>query len=122
VTALTAANLVDTLADETKTFTVFAPTNAAFDKIDSSVLNALLADTTALTNVLLTHVVGEAAISSLDAFAANGRTLATLSETNVVVSIDEESGMLMIGGATVVISDIYTTNGVIHVIDTVILD
>jgi transforming growth factor-beta-induced protein len=122
VTALTAANLVDTLADETKTFTVFAPTNAAFDKIDSTVLNALLADTTALTNVLLTHVVGEVALSSLDAYAANGKTLATLSGTNIGVSVDEESGMLMIGGATVVISDIYTTNGVIHVIDTVILE
>jgi uncharacterized surface protein with fasciclin (FAS1) repeats len=122
VTALTAANLVDTLADETKIFTVFAPTNAAFDKIDSTVLNALLADTTALTNVLLTHVVGEVAFSSLDAYAANGKTLATLSGTNIGVSVDEESGMLMIGGATVVISDIYTTNGVIHVIDTVILE
>jgi transforming growth factor-beta-induced protein len=122
VTALTAANLVDTLADETKIFTVFAPTNAAFDKIDSTVLNALLADTTALTNVLLTHVVGEVALSSLDAYAANGKTLATLSGTNIGVSVDEESGMLMIGGATVVISDIYTTNGVIHVIDTVILE
>jgi transforming growth factor-beta-induced protein len=122
VTALTAANLVDTLADETKTFTVFAPTNAAFDKIDSAVLNALLADTTALTNVLLTHVVGEAALSSLDAYAANGKNLATLSGTSIGVSIDEESGMLIIGGATVAISDIYTTNGIIHVIDTVILD
>jgi transforming growth factor-beta-induced protein len=122
VTALTAANLVDTLADETKIFTVFAPTNAAFDKIDSTVLNALLADTTALTNVLLTHVVGEVAFSSLDAYAANGKTLATLSGTNIGVSVDEESGMLMIGGAMVVISDIYTTNGVIHVIDTVILE
>jgi transforming growth factor-beta-induced protein len=122
VTALTAANLVDTLADETKIFTVFAPTNTAFDKIDSTVLNALLADTTALTNVLLTHVVGEVALSSLDAYAANGKTLATLSGTNIGVSVDEESGMLMIGGATVVISDIYTTNGVIHVIDTVILE
>ncbi|MBA6256395.1 fasciclin domain-containing protein [Colwellia sp. MB3u-28] len=122
VTALTAANLVDTLADETKTFTVFAPTNAAFDKIDSAVLNALLADTTALTKVLLTHVVGEVTLSSLDAYAANGRTLATLSGTNVGISIDEESGMLMIGGATIVVSDIYTTNGIIHVIDTGFLD
>ncbi|WP_310649988.1 fasciclin domain-containing protein [Colwellia sp. MB02u-14] len=122
VTALTAANLVDTLADEAKTFTVFAPTNAAFDKIDSAVLNALLADTTALTKVLLTHVVGEVTLSSLDAYAANGRTLATLSGTDVGISIDEESGMLMIGGATIAVSDIYTTNGIIHVIDTVILD
>jgi transforming growth factor-beta-induced protein len=122
VTALTAANLVDTLADETKKFTVFAPTNAAFAKIDSTALNALLADTTALTSVLLTHVVGDATLSSLDAYAANGKALTTLSTSTVDVSIDEVTGMLVIGGANVVISDVYTTNGVIHVIDTVILD
>jgi uncharacterized surface protein with fasciclin (FAS1) repeats len=122
VTALTAANLVDTLADETKKFTVFAPTNAAFAKIDSTALNALLADTAALTSVLLTHVVGDATLSSLDAYAANGKALTTLSTSTVDVSIDEVTGMLVIGGANVVISDVYTTNGVIHVIDTVILD
>ena len=122
VTALTAANLVDTLADETKKFTVFAPTNAAFAKIDSTALNALLADTAALTSVLLTHVVGDVTISSLDAYAANGKNLTTLSTDTISVSIDENTGMLVIGGANVVISDIYTTNGVIHVIDTVILN
>lgn len=122
VTALTAADLVDTLADETKKFTVFAPTNAAFAKIDSTALNALLADTDALTAVLLTHVIGDATLSSLDAYAANGKFLTALSTSTVAVSIDEVTGQLVIGGANVVISDIYTTNGVIHVIDTVILD
>jgi transforming growth factor-beta-induced protein len=122
VTALTAADLVDTLADETKTFTVFAPTNSAFEKIDSDVLNALLADKTALTEVLLTHVVGEVSLSSVDAYAANGKTLSTLSNTKISVGIDAVSGSLVIGGANVVITDINTTNGVIHVIDTVILD
>ena len=122
VTALTAANLVDTLSDETMEFTVFAPTNAAFAKIDSTVLSDLLADTDALTTVLLTHVVGNASLSSLDAYAANGKTLTTLSTSKVDVSIDEVTGQLVIGGANVVISDIHTTNGIIHVIDTVILD
>jgi uncharacterized surface protein with fasciclin (FAS1) repeats len=122
VTALTAANLVDTLSDETMEFTVFAPTNAAFAKIDSTVLSDLLADTDALTTVLLTHVVGNASLSSLDAYAANGKTLTTLSTSTVDVSIDEVTGQLVIGGANVVISDIYTTNGIIHVIDTVIID
>ena len=122
VTALTAANLVDTLSDETMEFTVFAPTNAAFAKIDSTVLSDLLADTDALTTVLLTHVVGNASLSSLDAYAANGKTLTTLSTSKVDLSIDEATGQLVIGGANVVISDIYTTNGIIHVIDTVILD
>jgi uncharacterized surface protein with fasciclin (FAS1) repeats len=121
VTALTAADLVDTLADENATFTVFAPTNAAFAKVDADALTALLSDTEALTKVLLTHVVGDAAISSVDAYAANGKMLTTASEMNVDISIDPDTGMLMIGGANVIISDIYTTNGVIHVIDTVII-
>ena len=122
VTALTAANLVTTLADEEATFTVFAPTNAAFDKIDSAALTALLADTTALTNVLLTHVVSDSAITALDAYAANGMSLTTASGSDVAVSIDAESGMLMIGDAKVTITEIQASNGIIHVIDTVILD
>ena len=122
VSALTAANLVTTLADEEATFTVFAPTNAAFDKIDSAALTALLADTAALTNVLLTHVVSDSAITTLDAYAANGMSLTTASGSDVAVSIDAESGMLMIGDAKVTITEIQTSNGIIHVIDTVILD
>ncbi len=122
VTALTAAELVTTLSDEDAMFTVFAPTNAAFAAVDPDALSALLADTDALTNVLLTHVVGGATLSSLDAYAANGKMLTTASGTAIDVAIDAETGMLIIGGANVVISDIYTTNGVIHVIDSVILD
>lgn len=122
VTALSVADLVTTLSDESKTFTVFAPTNAAFAKIPADTLNALLADTDALSSTLLTHVVSDASLSSLDAYAANGKNLKTTSGKEISVMIDAETGMLVIGGANVVIKDIYTTNGVIHVIDTVILD
>ncbi|MFD2166869.1 fasciclin domain-containing protein [Thalassotalea euphylliae] len=86
VAALTAADLVDTLADESATFTVFAPTNAAFSKIDSTVLSGLLADTDALTAVLLKHVVA-AEIGSVDAYAANGAMVGTVGGDNVSVSI-----------------------------------
>ncbi|WP_299080626.1 fasciclin domain-containing protein [uncultured Paraglaciecola sp.] len=122
VTALSAAGLVDTLADESATFTVFAPTNAAFDAVDSDALAALLADNAALTEVLLTHVVSGAALSSLDAYGANGKMLTTASGSEIGIAVDSETGMLKIGGANVVISDIYTTNGIIHVIDAVILN
>mgnify|MGYP000468773800 FL=1 len=122
VTALTAADLVTTLSNEEATFTVFAPTNAAFAAVDPDALAALLADSEALTSVLLTHVVSDASLSSLDAYAANGKMLTTASGKTVAVSVDVDSGSLMIGGANVVISDVYTTNGIIHVIDTVILD
>ena len=121
-TALTTAGLVATLADEAATFTVFAPTNAAFDKVDADALAALLADNTALTNVLLTHVVSGAEISSVDAYAANGQMVTTASGAMADVAIDAETGMLVIAGSKVTITDIYTTNGIIHVIDTVILD
>jgi transforming growth factor-beta-induced protein len=122
VTALTAADLVTTLSNDDAMFTVFAPTNAAFAKIDADALTALLADTEALTKVLLTHVVAESSISSFDAYAANGGSLTTASGTMIDVSIDAETGQLIVGGAKVVISDVYTTNGIIHVIDTVIID
>lgn len=122
VTALSAADLVTTLSNEDATFTVFAPTNDAFAAVDPDALAALLADSDALTSVLLTHVVSDASLSSLDAYAANGKMLTTTSGKTVAVTVDADSGSLMIGGANVVISDVYTTNGVIHVIDTVILD
>lgn len=122
VTALTAADLVTTLSNEEVTFTVFAPTNAAFAAVDPDALAALLADSEALTSVLLSHVVNDASLSSLDAYAANGKILTTASGKTVDVTVDADSGTLMIGGVNVVISDVYTTNGVIHVIDTVILN
>ncbi|WP_371188620.1 fasciclin domain-containing protein [Thalassotalea maritima] len=122
VSALTAAGLVDTLADETATYTVFAPTNAAFDKIPTADLDALLADNDALTAVLLQHVVGDVALSSIDAYGANGKAVDTAGGGAVNVSIDAETGMLMINGAKVTVTDIQATNGVVHVIDTVILD
>ena len=122
VTALTAADLVTTLSNEEAMFTVFAPTNAAFDKIAPDALTALLADKDMLTSVLLSHVVGESNLSALDAYANNGRSLTTASGSMIDVNVDAETGMLMIGGANVVISNVYTTNGVIHVIDTVITD
>ena len=122
VTALTAADLVTTLADESATFTVFAPTNDAFAKIDADALSALLADKDALTAILLKHVVSDTEINSVAAYGANGTMVTTAGGDMVLVSIDAETGMLMIGGAKVTITDIYATNGVIHVIDTVITE
>ena len=122
VDALTVANLVTTLADENSTFTVFAPTNAAFAKINPDDLNALLADVDALTNVLLSHVVSGAALSSIDAFAVNGQMVSSASGNDLSIAIDPETGQLIISGSTVTITDIKATNGIIHVIDTVITE
>ncbi|MEW6993305.1 fasciclin domain-containing protein [Colwelliaceae bacterium MEBiC 14330] len=120
VSALTTADLVTTLADETKKFTVFAPTDAAFAKLPDGTLDALT--TEELSEILLSHVVSDMEIKAIDAYAANGAMLTTESGNTVAVSVDAESGMLMIGGAKVTTTNIETKNGIIHVIDTVILD
>ncbi|GAA0302838.1 fasciclin domain-containing protein [Psychrosphaera haliotis] len=121
VDALTAANLVDVLANEESTFTVFAPTNDAFDKIDSAALDALLADTEALREVLLQHVI-TAEVNSVSAYSLNGTNVGTASGNDVGILIDANTGSLQFGGANVIITDIYTTNGIIHVIDTVVVE
>ena len=120
VAALQAAGLDDTLADESATFTVFAPTDAAFEAIGTENLNALLADTDALTEVLLLHVIADAAVNSITAYSLNGGAASTAGGTDVDINIVE--GQLQFGGANVVTTDIYTTNGIIHVIDTVITE
>lgn len=114
VTALKAAGLIHTLKG-IGPYTVFAPTDEAFAKIPKDELNALLQDKQALTKVLTYHVVpGKVTamdIKKLDtAKTAEGQSL----------SIDTSSG-LKVGGANVVKGDIMTTNGVIHVIDTVLV-
>lgn len=119
VAALQAAGLDTTLADESQTFTVFAPTDAAFDMVGADNITALLGDADALNAVLLQHVIAGAEVNSIAAYAANGSNVATASGAEVLVDIVDR--MLTVGGAKVVMEDIYTTNGVIHVIDTVIV-
>jgi len=120
VTALQAAGLDATLADETQSFTVFAPTDAAFAMIDPETLNLLIADTDALSSVLLQHVVsGE--VNSVTAYTLNGSSATTASGAAIPVAINTELDTLTFGGAIVQTTDIYTTNGIIHVIDTVVI-
>lgn len=117
LTAVGAAELATTL-DEGGPFTVFAPTNAAFAAVPSDALTALLADKDALTDVLLYHVFGgvvpaSVAVTLTTAEMANG--------DNVSISYNAETEVLTVGGAIVTAADIWARNGVIHVIDTVLL-
>jgi transforming growth factor-beta-induced protein len=117
VAAVQAADLVETLKGEGP-FTVFAPTDEAFAKLPAGTLDTLLKpeNKQQLTNILLYHVVP-------------GRVLAEdvvkLSEAETAlgqkVTIKVENGKVFINDAQVILTDIKTTNGVIHVIDTVIL-
>ena len=114
VAALTAANLVDTLKG-TGPFTVFAPIDEAFDKVSAPTVQALLADLPKLTSILTYHVVPGLVMAA---------DVAKLSSAKAVqgqaVSIDTSDGV-RIDGATVTQADIVTSNGVIHVMDQVIL-
>ncbi len=114
VQALTAANLVDTLKG-TGPFTVFAPTDAAFTALPPGVLNALLSNTTALTEVLTYHVVA----GNLVAADVTGRTSVTTLQGGVLPI--NTTGGVKIGRATITQTDIQCSNGVIHVIDTVLV-
>ena len=116
VTALDAAGLVETLAGE-GAFTVFAPTNAAFEALGDT-LNDVLADADLLTQVLLYHVV-DGKVMSPDALALAGSEAETLSGDKIALSID--GGNLFINDAMVTAVDIEASNGVIHVIDAVLI-
>lgn len=113
--ALGAANLVEALQGEGP-FTVFAPTDDAFAKLPEGTVEALLADIPTLSNILLYHVV-EGSVKAADvAGLSNADTLAG-EKLNIMI----DGGKVMINDAQVIIADIVTTNGVIHVIDTVLL-
>ena len=119
VAALQAADLVGTLADEAATFTVFAPTDEAFAALGEDTIATLLSDTESLTDVLLYHVVGGAAADSIDATSRYGDVLTMANEDEVAIDIRE--GELFVNEARIIIRDIPATNGIIHVIDAVLL-
>ena len=112
-TALGAAGLVDTLKGKGP-FTVFAPTDEAFAKIPKADLDALLKDKANLTAVLTYHVVA-GKVMAADVKAGNVKTVQG-SELTVSTSMG-----VMVNNAKVTKTDIVADNGVIHVIDTVIM-
>jgi uncharacterized surface protein with fasciclin (FAS1) repeats/predicted lipoprotein with Yx(FWY)xxD motif len=115
-TAVTEANLVGALSGEGP-FTVFAPTNAAFAALPEGTLEALLADAEgALTDILLYHVVPGRALST---DLSDGQTLTTLLGEDLTVSITEAG--VFINGAEVTIANLEAENGVVHVINAVLV-
>lgn len=114
VKAVQAAGLVDTLKSAGP-FTVFAPTDAAFAKIPADQLAALLADKAALANVLTYHVVPGMVMAADVMGLSTARTVQGQS-----LSIDTANGV-KVDNANVVTTDIAASNGVIHVIDSMIL-
>lgn len=114
VVALEAAGLVDTLKGPGP-FTVFAPTDAAFAKIPKAKLDALLKDKAALAKVLTYHVV------SGKVMAADVKPGMVKTVEGGSMTIKANGGKVMVDKAHVVKTDIAADNGVIHVIDTVLM-
>lgn len=116
VAAVQAAGLVETLQGDGP-FTVFAPNDAAFDKIPSATLNSLLEDPEALGAILGLHVVAGKVMAEDVVGLSSAETI-----TGETLTIEVMGGNVMVNGATVIATDIETSNGVIHLIDTVITE
>lgn len=117
VAAVKAAGLVETLSGAGP-FTVFAPTNAAFEKLPAGTVDNLLKPEMKgdLTSVLTYHVV-PGAVKAAD--LKDGQKIKTVQGTELIVSI--KNGAVMIDGATITTPDVISSNGVTHVIDAVLM-
>ncbi len=114
--AVIAADLAGTLSGDGP-FTVFAPTDAAFEALPEGLLDALLAEPDGfLTDILLYHVVGASALSTS---LSDEQVIATLNGQNLTVSITSEG--VFINGSKVIVADLAATNGVVHVVDAVMV-
>ena len=112
--------VLETLSDPSQELTVFAPTDAAFAAIPEDVLAGILADQELLTNILLYHVAPGVFLAADVVAAAPIEALPTLLEGETL-SIEVVDGNVVINGeATVIQTDVLASNGVIHVIDTVL--
>ena len=120
VTAIGAADLGETLSGEGP-FTVFAPTNAAFEKIDPATLEKLLANKAELTKVLTYHA---AAAKVFSGDLTDGQVIETVEGSKLTIGVKDGSVTVTTDAgvtANVTKADIEGSNGVIHVIDTVLL-
>jgi uncharacterized surface protein with fasciclin (FAS1) repeats len=115
--AVTAAGLVPTLKSAGP-FTVFAPTDEAFAKLPAGTVEALLKDIPKLTAILTYHVVSGQVLAA-DVVKMDGQEAKTVQGS--AVKISTTGGVKLNGASNVVKTDIMCTNGVIHVIDAVIL-
>jgi uncharacterized surface protein with fasciclin (FAS1) repeats len=117
VTAIQEAGLVEALKSEGP-FTVFAPTDEAFAALPEGTLKTILENPDLLTEVLLYHVV-EGKVMAEDVIGLNGSNVASLNGKEISVNIAD--GRVFINEAQAITTDVETTNGVIHVIDSVLV-
>lgn len=118
VEAVTAADLVDALNDPAAEYTIFAPANAAFEKIPPADLDAVLADTDLLTDILTYHVYAE---GKMDAEALAGETELTMLNGDTVEIAAEGDTLTINGESMVICGNVTTANATVHIIDTVLM-
>ena len=116
VAALTATDLVEPLSEPNGPFTVFAPTDDAFAALPEGLVGCLLEDTDSLVTILTYHVVAGAAVFSTD--LSDGQVVETLLGETVVVDLSDG---VKINDSSVIAADVEASNGVIHVIDAVLV-
>jgi uncharacterized surface protein with fasciclin (FAS1) repeats len=116
--ALETAGLVETLQGKGP-FTVFAPTDEAFAKLGDEKISELLKDKKTLTDILLYHVV-KGKVTAADVVKLEGKGAKTVEGKEVLIKVDGKDVMLN-GKSKVIKADIKCSNGIIHVIDTVLL-
>ena len=114
-TAIFEADLDETLDGE-GTFTLFAPTDAAFAALPEGTLEAVLADTELLTSILLYHTLG-IAVKSED--LSNNQTVTTLNGQDIIVRFEDDE--IFINDAQITVRDFLANNGRLHIIDAVLL-
>ena len=115
--ALTAAKLIDTLKGAGP-FTVFAPSDEAFSKLPAGTVEGLLNDIPKLTAILTYHVVAGKVLGA-DVMTMDGQSATTVNGATLAISTKD--GVRLNGTSTVVTTDIQCTNGVIHVIEAVLI-
>ncbi len=118
VAAVTAAGLGDTL-NGPGPFTIFAPTNDAFAKIDKATLDALLADPKGdLTKILTFHVIPGKALKAADLLTAGSEMTVQGSAVSITGSGQD---LTINGNSKVICGDVPVANGIVHIVDTVLL-
>ncbi len=117
VAAVNAAGLAETLSGPGP-FTVFAPTDAAFAKLPAGTIDALLADKEQLASILTYHVISGKVVAS-DITSSNGAKPATINGQKLDITVS--AGNVYVNGAQVTMADVQASNGVIHVINGVLL-
>ena len=113
------AGLKDTLNNPHDVYTVFAPTDAAFAALGNETINALVNSPDTLRDILLYHVIPGAAVDAQTALGLVGTEIHTANGDSIM--LDQRNQSLFVNGSRITVTDVRAVNGIIHVIDAVLV-